>query len=72
VTASASRFDRAGRFGEGITAEDMHNYVWVRPEMVVEVRFTEWAQAGALRHPEVAHLIVRVSTHHPGLRSAPG
>ena len=25
--------------------------VWVRPELVVEVRFTEWTRSGLLRHP---------------------
>lgn len=40
-----------GRWGEGITAEDMAEMQWVKPRIVVEVSFIEWTQAGVLRHP---------------------
>jgi bifunctional non-homologous end joining protein LigD len=40
-----------GRWGEGITAEDMVEMQWVKPSMVVEVSFAEWTAAGVLRHP---------------------
>jgi bifunctional non-homologous end joining protein LigD len=40
-----------GRWGEGITAEDMAEMQWVKPSVVVEVSFVEWTQGGVLRHP---------------------
>jgi bifunctional non-homologous end joining protein LigD len=39
-----------GRWGEGITAEDMATIVWVKPSLVAQVAFTEWTEGGALRH----------------------
>ncbi len=41
---------RKGRWGEGITAEDMAALRWVVPEVVVEIAFTEWTAGGSLRH----------------------
>ncbi|HSO34640.1 MAG TPA: non-homologous end-joining DNA ligase, partial [Labilithrix sp.] len=32
-------------------APRMRDVQWVRPELVCQVRFTEWTQGGALRHP---------------------
>lgn len=40
-----------GRWGQGLTAADMKSCVWVRPELVCQVRFTEWTAGGHLRHP---------------------
>ena len=37
-------------WGEGITAADMVSLRWVKPEVVVEVAFTEWTAGGNLRH----------------------
>lgn len=37
-------------WGEGITAEDIPTLRWVKPEVVVEVAFTEWTAGGNLRH----------------------
>ena len=39
-----------GRWGEGITAEDMASIVWVKPSLVAQVAFTEWTGGGSLRH----------------------
>ena len=39
-----------GRWGEGVTLEDMKSLKWVRPRVVVEVAFTEWTRDGNLRH----------------------
>jgi ATP-dependent DNA ligase len=50
---------QVARFGEGITTEEMNELVWVRPEIVVELKFAEWTEAGLLRHPEVASLNYR-------------
>jgi bifunctional non-homologous end joining protein LigD len=38
------------RWREGITAEDMKTLRWVKPMLVVEVGFVEWAMDGLLRH----------------------
>lgn len=45
-----------GHWGEGVTAEDMGNYVWVKPNLVAEVGFTEWTTGGILRHAEFGGL----------------
>ncbi len=37
-------------WGEGITAEDMKILRWVKPEVVIDVAFTEWTAGGNLRH----------------------
>ena len=41
----------SGRYGQGVTAAQMKRCVWLRPELVGEVRFTEWTRDGHLRHP---------------------
>jgi bifunctional non-homologous end joining protein LigD len=33
-----------------VTAEEMREMQWVRPEVVVQVRFVEWTGEGRLRH----------------------
>jgi bifunctional non-homologous end joining protein LigD len=45
-----------GHWGEGVTAEDMGNYVWVKPQLVAQVKFTEWTTGGVLRHAEFGGL----------------
>ena len=44
--------DGRGRFSEGIGAEDMREFHWVRPRLLVEVAFVEWTESGLLRHPK--------------------
>jgi bifunctional non-homologous end joining protein LigD len=39
------------RFGTGMTAGEMRKVTWVKPELVAQVRFTEWTDDGMLRHP---------------------
>lgn len=41
---------KKGRWGEGITAEEMKTLRWVRPKHVVEIEFVEWTSNGHLRH----------------------
>ena len=41
---------RSGHWGEGITAEEMTQLVWVKPQRVAEVSFAEWTRDGSLRH----------------------
>ena len=39
-----------GRWGQGLTAEDMKKCVWVRPKLVAQIEFLEWTGADHLRH----------------------
>jgi len=39
-----------GRWGGGITAQQMCEMQWARPELVAQVRFTEWTADNRLRH----------------------
>jgi len=39
------------RFGTGMTAVEMKRVTWLKPDLVAQVRFTEWTHDGALRHP---------------------
>ena len=41
---------RAGRWGQGITAEKMKDCVWLRPEIVGHFEFVEWTPDHHLRH----------------------
>ena len=41
---------RSDRWGGGVTADEMREMQWVRPEVVVQVRFVEWTAEGRLRH----------------------
>ncbi len=42
---------RAGRYGAGVTAAEMRRCHWLKPELVCQVKFTEWTRDGKLRHP---------------------
>jgi len=33
-----------------LTKEEMKNCVWLRPELVAQIEFTEWTLDGHLRH----------------------
>jgi hypothetical protein len=48
---------KVDHFGEGVTAEEMDLFCWVRPEVSVEVAFNEWQRAGALRHAELVRVL---------------
>jgi bifunctional non-homologous end joining protein LigD len=41
---------RKGRWGEGLTAEDMKACRWLRPRLVCAVEYVEWTEATHLRH----------------------
>ncbi len=43
---------RRDHFGESVTAEEMNDYVWVAPSVVVQVSFAEWTHGAVLRHAE--------------------
>jgi bifunctional non-homologous end joining protein LigD len=41
---------KKGRWGEGLTAEDMGKYRWLQPRLVAVIEFVEWTPASHLRH----------------------
>jgi bifunctional non-homologous end joining protein LigD len=41
---------KSDRWGGGVTAGEMREMQWVRPELVAQVRFVEWTAEGRLRH----------------------
>lgn len=43
--------ERKPRFGAGMTAREMREVTWLKPDLVCQVRFTEWTDDGLLRHP---------------------
>ena len=45
-----------GRWGDGLTAEDMKKCVWVRPALVARIEFLEWTASDRLRHAKFAGL----------------
>jgi bifunctional non-homologous end joining protein LigD len=45
-----------GRWGEGLTAEDMKKCIWVRPKLVAQIEFLEWTESDHLRHSKFAGL----------------
>jgi len=47
---------RSGHWGEGVSPEEMGDYIWVRPEIVSEIKFAEWTAGDVLRHAEFAGL----------------
>jgi bifunctional non-homologous end joining protein LigD len=41
---------KPSRWGGGVTAEEMREMQWVRPQIVVQIRFVQWTAEGRLRH----------------------
>jgi len=39
-----------GRWGEGLTAEDMKRCRWLKPQLVAAIEFLEWTTDNRLRH----------------------
>jgi len=39
-----------GRWGGGVTAEQMDEMAWLRPDLVAQIRFVEWTSEGWSRH----------------------
>jgi bifunctional non-homologous end joining protein LigD len=42
---------KSGRYGWNITAGEMKRCHWVKPELVCQVKYSEWTQDGKLRQP---------------------
>jgi bifunctional non-homologous end joining protein LigD len=47
---------KKGRWNDGITAEEMKEFIWVKPEVLAEIKFTEWTAGGVLRYAEFVAL----------------
>jgi len=45
-----------GRWGDGLTAEDMKKCVWVKPEVVARIEYLEWTDGDHLRHSKFVGL----------------
>lgn len=45
-----------GRWGTGLTADDMQKCVWVHPELVARIEYLEWTEGDHLRHAKFAGL----------------
>ena len=43
---------KTGHWGEGMTAEQMAEIQWLEPNLVCQVKFTEWTHDGHLRHAD--------------------
>ncbi len=43
--------ERRPRFGRGMTAGEMRKVTWLRPDLVAQIRFSEWTNDGVLRQP---------------------
>ena len=41
---------KSSRWGGGVTADEMLEMQWVKPELVAQIRFVEWTAEGRLRH----------------------
>lgn len=57
------------RWGGGITAEEMREFVWTRPELIAQIRFVEWTAEGRLRH--AAFLGLRTDKSASAVRREP-
>ena len=47
---------KKSHWGEGVIADEMGDYIWLRPEIVAEIKFAEWTKGGVLRHAEFVTL----------------
>jgi DNA ligase D-like protein (predicted ligase) len=45
-----------GRWGTGLTADDMKKCVWVRPNLVAQIEYLEWTESDHLRHAKFTGL----------------
>ena len=36
---------KSGQWGDGVTAEEIGDYVWFKPEVLAEIKFAEWTKA---------------------------
>ena len=48
--------ETGGRWGQGITQDDLRAFVWLKPKIVCQVDFVEWTVDNHLRHPKFTGL----------------
>jgi ATP-dependent DNA ligase len=48
---------RRGRWGEGLTVEQMVKCRWLKPELIAKIEYLEWTAAEHLRHPLFAGIV---------------
>ncbi len=53
-----------GRWGEGLTADDMERCRWLKPRLVATIEFLEWTPENRLRHPKFVGLRDDVEPTH--------
>ena len=41
---------KTSHWGAGVTAEEMDEMQWLKPQLVAQIRFVEWTADGHLRH----------------------
>jgi bifunctional non-homologous end joining protein LigD len=58
---------RAGRWGEGLTAEKMKDCRWLKPALVGHFEFVEWTPDNHLRHSRFVGLSDDKATRSVGL-----
>lgn len=56
ATSTGGRPPGGGRWGEGVTADEMADYTWPRHDTEAQIKFTEWTAGGLLRHAQVVSL----------------
>ena len=47
---------KSDRWRGGVTAEEMREMQWVKPNLVAQIRFVEWTAEGRLRHAAILGL----------------
>lgn len=48
---------KGGRWGEGLTQEDLDVIVWVKPSVRVRIAFVEWTATWLLRHSKYLGIV---------------
>jgi bifunctional non-homologous end joining protein LigD len=59
----------AGRWGGGVTSDQMSEMQWTKPELVAQIRFVEWTAENRLRH--AAFLGLRIDKAAGAVKRAP-
>lgn len=53
----------SSRWGGGVSAEDMKEMIWTKPELVAQIRFVEWTAENRLRHSKFLGLRFDKAAH---------
>ena len=63
---------RSSHWGEGITAEEMDTIIWLKPQVVAEVAFTESTRDAHLRHAQFVNPHRQASARRAARRLSTG